>query len=156
MGGALERRTACGRAVTVRIGAVSQVGDGGGAPITGLSHVQLLVSDTAASAAWYRVALGLVSFAEDASIGYVALRHRGARMVVVLTEGRPHSSQGDGFSDQRVDHLAFAVPDAHSLEVWAEHLRSVGVAHDGVVLENGHRSLQLLDPDGLAIELVAP
>ena len=43
------------------------------APITGLSHVQLLVSDVGASAQWYRAVLGLVPFAEDLTIGYVAL-----------------------------------------------------------------------------------
>ncbi len=57
------------------------------APITGLSHVQLLVSDVGASARWYHAALGLVPFAEDLTIGYVALQHRGAKIVVVLTEG---------------------------------------------------------------------
>jgi len=40
-----------------------------GAPIMGLSHVQLLVSDVAASARWYRAVLGLVLFDEDPDIG---------------------------------------------------------------------------------------
>jgi catechol-2,3-dioxygenase len=55
-----------------------------------------------------------------------------------------------------VDHLAFAVPDGESLRVWADHLTELGVEHPGIVLENGHPSLQLRDPDGIAIELVAP
>jgi glyoxylase I family protein len=122
------------------------------APITGLSHVQLLVSDVEASARWYRIALGLVPFADDPEIGYVALQHREARMVVVLTRGRdPRGGAGEV-----LDHLAFAVPDGDALGAWAEHLTAVGVEHAGVVLENGHPSLQLRDPDGVAIELVAP
>ncbi len=48
------------------------------------------------------------------------------------------------------------MPDGDSLGAWAEHLSSIGVDHDGVVSENGHPSLQLRDPDGVAIELVAP
>jgi catechol-2,3-dioxygenase len=136
------------------------------APITGLSHVQLLVSDVGASARWYTVALGLELQAEDAGAGYVALRHRGARVVVVLTAAPDGDTtpEGDpGATDTRpkpghagLDHLAFAVPDGAALRRWAEHLSEVGVRHDGVVLENGNPSLQLRDPDGNAIELVAP
>ena len=55
-----------------------------------------------------------------------------------------------------LDHLAFAVPDATALQGWADHLTPAGIAHPGVVLENGNPTLQLRDPDGIAIELVAP
>jgi catechol-2,3-dioxygenase len=128
---------------------------GSGAPITGLSHFQLLVEDVEASARWYSTALGLVPFAQDARIGYVALRHRGAKFVVVLTQAGANGGP-DQPADQHVDHLAFAVPDGESLRVWADHLTELGVEHPGIVLENGHPSLQLRDPDGIAIELVAP
>jgi glyoxylase I family protein len=133
---------------------------GPGAPITGLSHVQLVVSDVAVSARWYRDALGLQPVAEDPDIGYVALRHRGARLVVVLTSGpgRPASEPTVGQPDHldHLDHLAFAVPDGDSLDAWAEHLSEIGIDHAGIVVEDGHPSLQLRDPDGVAIELVAP
>jgi catechol-2,3-dioxygenase len=125
------------------------------APIIGLSHVQLLVADVQASARWYRAALGLVTFAEDADIGYVALQHRAAKIVVVLTEGQS-SGERLAAADPVLDHLAFAVPDGDSLGTWAEHLKELGIDHEGVVSENGHPSLQLRDPDGIAIELVAP
>jgi glyoxylase I family protein len=126
------------------------------APITGLSHFQLLVADVEASARWYTAALGLVPLAQDSRIGYFALRHRGARVVVVLTQA-PGSDEGPNQpTDQHLDHLAFAVPDGESLSVWADHLTEIGVDHTGIVLENGHPSLQLRDPDGIAIELVAP
>ena len=122
-------------------------------PITGLSHVQLLVSDVAESARWYSAVLGLVPFAEDLAIGYVALRQPDAKFVVVLTtRSEPHSgaleSVGDG-----LDHLAFAVPDGEVLGSWADHLTQLGMEHGGVVLEDGRPSLQLRDPDGIAIEL---
>ncbi len=130
----------------------STEGPEGAAPITGLSHVQLLVSDLGTTASWYGAALGLLPFAEDAGIGYVALRHPGAKFVVVLTK---RSGPRGGSSDV-LDHLAFAVPDGQSLDSWAAHLTEVGIDHAGVVVENGHPSLQLRDPDGVAIELVAP
>jgi glyoxylase I family protein len=127
-----------------------------GAPITGLSHFQLLVSDVETSARWYTAALGLLPFAQDTRIGYVALRHRGARIVIVLTQGLGANGGAVDSARQHLDHLAFAVPDGKSLSVWADHLTEIGVDHDGIVLENGHPSLQLRDPDGMAIELVAP
>jgi glyoxylase I family protein len=129
---------------------------GESAPITGLSHVQLLVSDVGASAKWYSAVLGLVPFADDPDIGYVALQHRGGRFVVVLTKGPTRRPAPAGPVSDGLDHLALAVPDGAALEAWAVHLTEVGIDHDGVVLEGGHPSLQLRDPDGIAIELVAP
>jgi glyoxylase I family protein len=129
---------------------------GCGAPITGLSHVQLLVSDVGASAQWYRSVLGLGLMAEDLDIGYVALRHRQAKVVIVLTVTPDPGQTSHQPARQALDHLAFAVPDGDSLAAWAEHLTALGIDHAGVVLENGHPSLQLRDPDGIAIELVAP
>ena len=87
---------------------------------------------------------------EDHDNGYVALRHRGARLIIVLTTGTPDAASG------RLDHLAFAVPDEAALRSWADHLTGIGIAHDPVVLELGNPSLQLRDPDDIAIELVAP
>ncbi|HZP29623.1 MAG TPA: VOC family protein [Acidimicrobiia bacterium] len=122
-------------------------------PMTGFSHVQLLVSDVAASEQWYTNALGLERMAADLEKGYVALRHRVSGVVVVLsTRPDPTAAAPAG----PLDHLAFAVPDGDALAAWAAHLAAAGIAHDGVVLELGKPSLQLRDPDGIAIELVAP
>jgi glyoxylase I family protein len=126
------------------------------APITGLSHVQLLVSDVGASAKWYSAVLGLAPFAEDPEIGYVALRHKAGKFVVVLTKSPAPRDRPAEAVDDGLDHLALTVPDSAQLEDWAEHLTAIGIDHAGVVLEGGHPSLQLRDPDGIAIELVAP
>ena len=75
---------------------------------------------------------------------------------MVLTKGANSHDWSPESVDQVLDHLAFTVPDGDSLGVWAEHLTKVGIDHAGVVLENGRPSLQLRDPDGIAIELVAP
>ena len=142
--------------------------------------MQLRVTDVARSEAWYTAALGLEPMARDLDLGYVALRHRGARLVVVLTadpgsSGTDPSTSTDASTGSDastgtdaststdagtgpsgpLDHLAFAVADGDLLASWAEHLRAIGIAHPGVVLENGNPSLQLRDPDGIAIELVA-
>jgi glyoxylase I family protein len=135
-------------------------------PIAGLSHVQLLVSDLSVSADWYCAALGLDRYVEEVEAGYIALRHRGGHFVIVLTgptdapSGAEHTTPREDRSalptGGRLDHLAFAVPDEGALEVWAQHLSDIGILHPEVVLENGNPSLQLRDPDGIAIEMVAP
>ena len=81
-----------------------------GAPITGLSHVQLFVSDVVVSAQWYRAVLGLVPYVEDLEVGYIAVKHRDAKLVVVLTNGLAHGV--DGGASQHLDHLAFVVREA--------------------------------------------
>jgi len=122
-------------------------------PVSGFSHVQLLVTDVAASERWYTTVLGLerLTAADDES--YVALRHRPGRVVVVLTRMEGASSPGAG---DRLDHLAFAVPDGPTLEAWAAQLADLGFEHGGVVDELGKPSLTLTDPDGIHVELVAP
>lgn len=125
------------------------------APITGLSHVQLLVTDVEESARWYTTVLSLVPYAEDLSIGYIALRQPDAKLVVVLTKRAEHMTASTEPSDA-LDHIAFAAHDGASLQAWADHLSESGIEHHGIVLENNHPSLQLRDPDGIAIELVAP
>lgn len=123
-------------------------------PLLGFSHLQLRVHDVAASAAWYGTVLGVetMTAADDGS--YVALRHRPSKMVIVIS--RRVDGAADGAVDVPLDHIAFAVPDGDALQQWADHLTELGIEHPGVVLELGKPSLQLRDPDGLAIELVAP
>jgi catechol-2,3-dioxygenase len=118
-------------------------------PMTGFSHVQLLVRDVPTSERWYATVLGMdrLTAADDDS--YVALRHRPSRVVVVLTPG-------DGGDESALDHLAFAVPDGPTLAAWADELTARGIDHPGVVDELGKPSLVLEDPDGNHIELVAP
>jgi len=118
-------------------------------PITGFSHLQMNVRDVAASQAWFATVLGMEAFVELDDT--VALKHGPSRLVLVLSQ---REIAGDATSP--LDHLAFAVPDGATLEAWAQELTTRGIAHDGVVLELGKPSLQLRDPDGNAIELVAP
>lgn len=119
------------------------------APISGFSHVQLRVGDLGASRTWYETVLGMDAFVELDDT--VALRNREARLVVVLSAGERLDA-----TTSPLDHLAFAVPDGDVLEAWAAHLTEVGIDHPGVVDELGKPSLQLRDPDGNAVELVAP
>jgi glyoxylase I family protein len=124
--------------------------NGQASPVTGFSHVQLRVGDVDRSEAWYIAVLGVVRL--TAGDGYVALRHPPSRVVIVLTARESDAAPAPG----DLDHLAFAVPDGEVLQRWADHLTDVGIEHAGVAIELGKPSLQLRDPDGIAIELVAP
>lgn len=123
-------------------------------PLLGFSHLQLRVRDVAASCEWYSTVLGVepMTAADDGS--YVALRHRPSHMVIVLSSRVDGAAEGA--VDAPLDHMAFAVPDGDTLQLWAEHLTEVGIEHPGIVLELGKPSLQLRDPDGISVELVAP
>jgi catechol 2,3-dioxygenase-like lactoylglutathione lyase family enzyme len=119
-------------------------------PISGFSHVQLLVSDVQASQAWYATALGLTKFAGSAEAGYVAMSGAGGRLAVVL------SPRPDGIgAPPGVDHLAFAVADVARLQAWAERLTAAGIQHGGLVESGEGTSVHLTDPDGLHLELIA-
>lgn len=121
------------------------------APVTGVSHLQLVVDDVAACRAWWARVLGLEVLYEDPG-AVVALRHRPGRFVIVLS-ARPTGSPGAG---DRLDHVAFAVPDRATLDGCVARLDELGVEHPGIVDELGNHSLQLVDPDGIRVELVAP
>jgi len=117
-------------------------------PVLGFSHLQLNVRDVRASVAWYCAALGMEVMSEHGDV--IALRHRGARLVIVVSPGEPDVDHSP------IDHLAFAVTDGPTLEAWALHLRGLGLNVPEVVDELGKPSLQLRDPDGNAVEFVAP
>jgi catechol-2,3-dioxygenase len=121
--------------------------------VTGFSHVQLRVTDLARSEHWYTDVLGLDRLVADEGAGYVALRHAPSRCVIVLTLTQELATAP---GEERLDHIAFAVPDGPTLHAWATELGARGIAHDGVVDELGKPSLTLVDPDGVKIELVAP
>jgi catechol 2,3-dioxygenase-like lactoylglutathione lyase family enzyme len=123
--------------------------------IEGFSHIQLIVSDLAASEPWYCDLFGFTRFTAGVSHGrgYVALRHKPSRLVFVLSEG---NTDDTGFDDWRIglNHLALAVPTAEALDQWVAHCDELGVRHDSVLVDAaGGRSLILRDPDGIQLEL---
>jgi glyoxylase I family protein len=118
-------------------------------PVRGFSHVQLRVRDVQASAAWYSAVLGVELTGEPRG-GNVVLMGNGGRYVVVLSGSRPEGAGGE------VDHLAFSVGTRDALAAWADDLTATGIEHSGTVESNEGLSIHLTDPDGLAVELIAP
>jgi hypothetical protein len=81
------------------------------------------------------------------------LHHRPSHVVVVLSRPRPWRAATPA---SRSTTSRSRGADGDTLRVWADHLAEVGIEHPGVILELGKPSLQLRDPDGISIELVAP
>jgi catechol-2,3-dioxygenase len=120
--------------------------------------MQLRVRDVGVSREWYSTVLGVETMTAADDGTYVALRHKPSRVVIVISSRADSSDDAgaEGMPDVPLDHVAFAVPDGETLQLWADHLAEVGIEHAGVELELGKPSLQLRDPDGIAVELVAP
>jgi glyoxylase I family protein len=116
--------------------------------LTGLSHAQLRVSHLEASVAWYERALGLVELRRDPE-RYVALHSASGHFRLVLSPGGTADSRG------ALDHIAFAVSDLDALTAWCEHLTAIGIAHQGIERNIAGHSVDLFDPDGNNVELVA-
>jgi catechol 2,3-dioxygenase-like lactoylglutathione lyase family enzyme len=118
------------------------------APIEGLSHFQLKVSDLDASVAWYKRALGLTELRADPG-HYVALHSTTGRFRLVLSTGGIVGTPG------ALDHIALAVSDVDALSAWCEHLTDICISDEGITSNIAGQSVDLFDPDGNNIELVS-
>jgi glyoxylase I family protein len=118
------------------------------APISGVSHFVLRVSDLDASVAWYANVLGLEETRRDPG-NLVGLRSRSGQFRLALRAGGRPDNRG------ALDHVAFSVPDLDALTAWADHLTAIGIDHDGIKSNPavGH-TVDLFDPDGNNMELV--
>ena len=119
-------------------------------PVRGFSHIQLCVSDVEASAAWWTTVLGLTPMSDGPMSGALPLSGNDGRFIVVISGERPANAGGE------IDHLAFSIGQRDALAAWGEHLTAAGIPHGGLVESNEGLSIHLTDPDGLAVELIAP
>ena len=117
-------------------------------PLTGLSHLQLDVSDLDANVEWYTAALG-VDVLRGEPGRYTTVQSDKGRFRLILAAGGTAGARG------ALDHIAFAVADLDALIAWGEHLTAIGIDHEDIVpdIVGGH-PLDLFDPDGNNIELV--
>ena len=117
-------------------------------PLTGLSHLQLHVSDMDASAAWYEQVLGMEETGRVAG-RYIGLQAVGGQIRLALSPGGMPNSSG------ALNHVAFAVSDFDALTSWVEHLSAMGISHQGIKPNPLGHSVDLFDPDGNNIEIVS-
>ena len=118
--------------------------------ITGVSHIQINVSDLEASTEWYKTTVGLTQL-QAAPGKYASLTPAAGGFRLGLIQTGPedvHSNFG---------HLAIALESMDVLTAWVEHLDVMGAPHTAIK-ENpfnpGVFSIDLFDPDGHEIELI--
>jgi glyoxylase I family protein len=114
--------------------------------LTGVSHLELYVSDLDASAAWYESAVALSPRATQPE-QVVVLQPSNASFRLVLRPNRPADAHGD------FGHVALSVDSLQGLQAWAHHLDEIGVHHKGIKEGPTGYTIDLVDPDGHDVEL---
>lgn len=118
--------------------------------ITGVSHIQLNVTDLAASTEWYKTVVGLTQL-QAAPGRYAVLAPEAGGFRLGLSEVH-QTGPSSGFG-----HLAIALESMDVLHAWVEHLDAIGAPHTDIK-ENpfspGVFSIDVFDPDGHEIELI--
>jgi len=124
--------------------------------IKGFSHVQLVVRDVPASAEWYCAVLGLEQFVSGVTDSgpYAGLRHPTARFVVGMQTATPE--QAEQLGAIAIDHLSFSVADRQTLDRMRAELTASGIEVSAVLEEVLSYNVQIVDPNGLVLELSAP
>ncbi len=139
------------------------------APLQGIHHVRVTVTDIGRSKDFYSTLFG-----RDPAID--ATEHQGEPGVsedpqrfyggcIFEIEGqlfglRPVAQAGERFDSTRVglDHVSFAVATKADLTAAAERLDAAGVVNGGVhsLTGSGMSILSFQDPDDINLELIAP
>ncbi|PTW58872.1 catechol 2,3-dioxygenase [Breoghania corrubedonensis] len=110
--------------------------------IVRLSHVEFIVSDLAASRAFYADTLGLQVTHEDNDEIYMrAMEERGHHCIIL--------KQGD---EPRADHLGFKLYGERDLELAENHFSSRGLPVTWVERPFQSRTLRTCDPHGIPLE----
>ena len=128
-----------------------------GVEFHGPHHVTLTVTDLDRASAWYREILGFgetVRYRNDAIAADCAVLAHPDAAPPTLGLRQYDSQRADAFDERHIglDHIAFNVGDADSLEEWQAHLRAHGVAFTVTALPE-LTILVMRDPDNIQLEL---
>lgn len=122
---------------------------------TGISHLDLSVSDVEASAGWYVDVLGLkrVRLVDFDHRTMIVLIHPGSGLVIGLNQHDEHP--GDVFDERNpgLDHVGFNITERSELDEWQEHLARLEVVHSPVADTPAGSALVFRDPDNIQLEL---
>ncbi|MDQ6726485.1 MAG: VOC family protein [Actinomycetota bacterium] len=133
---------------------------------SGYAHVRLTVTDIVRSRAFYddvfgfEVAMEVPADADEATRKSLDFLYGGVlyKFGESLFGLRPAAPGSDRFHEDRVglDHLSFAVASRDDLDAAASALDAKGIAHEAVKNIGPAFILEFRDPDGIALELLAP
>jgi catechol 2,3-dioxygenase-like lactoylglutathione lyase family enzyme len=122
-----------------------------------ITHVAVTVTDLPRSVAWYRALLGSEPVLDEDTgpFHHTVFAIDGTLFGLHL---HPDAPAGPGFDERRpgLDHVAFGVADRAELEIWAQRLDDLGIAHGGIEDAHYGSGLSFRDPDNIALELFAP
>jgi catechol 2,3-dioxygenase-like lactoylglutathione lyase family enzyme len=118
--------------------------------LVGVHHVTLPVSDVARSRDWYALAFGLAVMSEttDIGAGEVTMVHPSAPIEVVLRHDPIRAQALAGF-----DAIAFTLATVEDLEALVTRLDAAGIAHGAPTSSGTGVHLDVIDPDGLVVQL---
>jgi len=124
--------------------------------ITGIAHVELSVTDLDRSVEWYCRLLGARDVWRGANEkgGYkaCAILEPVTHTVLAFTEHKAVKRVAFSHLVPGLDHLSFRVADRAAIDAWAGWMDELGVAHDAADDSGPATTLNLRDPDGIAIE----
>ena len=124
--------------------------------ITGIAHVELSVTDLDRSVDWYRRLLGAKDVWRGANEkgGYkaCAILEPITHTVLAFTEHVAEKHVPFSPLVPGLDHLSFRVADRAAIDAWTAWMGELGVAHDPVNDDGVTASVNLRDPDGIALE----
>jgi catechol 2,3-dioxygenase-like lactoylglutathione lyase family enzyme len=139
------------------------------APVQGIHHVRLTVTDIARSKDFYSMVFGceprIDATEHHGEPGAAEDPQRFFGGCIFEVEGqlfglRPVAAPGDRFDSTRVglDHVAFGVATKADLVAAAERLDAAGIVNGGVtpLTGMGMSILSFQDPDDINLELLAP
>lgn len=124
---------------------------------SGISHLDLTVSDVEASAAWYVDALGLkrLKRADFDDRIMIVLGHKKTGLIIGLNQHR--SPDADRFSERipGLDHVGFTVATRQELFDWEKHFTTLGIEHSPVTdaPSGSGTALVFRDPDNIQLEM---
>lgn len=124
------------------------------ASFSGISHLDLSVSNVESSAEWYADLLGLkrLSRSEHEDRTMVVLFHPDSGLVIGLNE---HEGAPVRTFDERnsgLDHVGFSVSSRAELDEWEKRLAEAGVTHSPVADVEKGAALVFRDPDNIQLE----
>jgi glyoxylase I family protein len=126
--------------------------------ITGISHVDLSVTDLKASVKWYTELLAMVPLfggrSEDAGYDVEYLMEPASGVVMGFEQH--DANDGGPFDERRIglDHLSFNVRNREELDGWLARLDELDISHSGITEEDNWDVLVLRDPDNIQIEFI--
>lgn len=121
---------------------------------TGISHLDLTVTDAEKSSEWYVRVLGLrrARRADLAGRIMIVLVHPQTRLIVGLNQH--HATAADTFDEHvpGLDHVGFTVNAREDLDELEKHLAAEGVEHSPVEDTDNGAALVFRDPDNIQLE----